>query len=165
MRESSMPPRYDGGDGSRVGVVSATADRRTSVGRELVPEPAHRDEAGRVRRVALDLPADVEDVRVAGALVADEARLPEGLHDLAAGDGAARSLGEQREQPELRRRELQRLPLHPRTVAPQGELEGAHAVHGAPRHAGVELPAAQDRAYAAHELREREWLRDVVVGA
>src|SRR5947208_2269976 len=98
MSGSSMPRGYEGGGWSRVGVLSGYPDALVSD--ELVAEAAHRDQAARPGGLALDLAADVEDVRVAGALVADEARLPQVLHDLAPADGAAGILREQREQAE-----------------------------------------------------------------
>jgi len=111
-----------------------------------------------------DLPPQVGDVDVARALIAHVRRVPEVLHDLAAGVDTLGLLGEEGEQAELGGCQADRLPVDPDLVPVHVELERADVADaGADR--AIELAAAQDRPDAAHELRDRERLRDVVVGA
>src|SRR5919199_2734675 len=131
---------------------------------QLVADAANGDEPLRRAGGRLDLPPQVGDVDVAGALVADVRRVPEVLHDLAAAVDPLGLLREEGEETELRGREPDRLPVDPYLVPVDVELERSDAADGAPRGA-VELAAAQDRAQTAHELGDRERLRHVVVGA
>src|SRR5207237_10893627 len=98
-----------GGDDGHARKVTAglRAPRRNRVsasshGDELVADRTHRHQTLRLRRVALDLPAQVRDVDVAGALVADVGAAPEVLHDLAPREDAVGLSGEARGARELR---------------------------------------------------------------
>src|SRR5581483_6929922 len=133
-------------------------------GAEQIPDAAYRHEPLRPRGIALDLPAQVHDVHVARALVAEVARVPEMLDELSPREDALRSVREQCEQPKLRLRQLDRPPLDGELLARQVELEIANDECRVLRRA-LDVSAAQDRADAAHELRAREGLRDVVVRA
>ena len=73
-------------------------------------------------------------------------------------------LGEQREQLELRGREVHGAVVDDDLVAAEVDAQAAHDAHRLAAR-GLELAAAQDRAHAAHQLGHRERLRDVVVGA
>src|ERR671933_228103 len=119
-----------------------------SHGHEPVADPAHGEQALRVRRVALDLAAQVRDVDVAGALVAYVGAVPEVLHDLAAAEDALRLGGKEREQPELRRGQAHALAVDPHLVAGQVEAERADLLDRVAHGETVEVAPAEDRADA-----------------
>src|SRR2546421_8560805 len=120
--------------------------RVRSHGEQLVADAANGDEAARPPRGRLDLPPQVRDVDVAGALVADVRAVPQVLHDLAAAVDALGLLGEEGEQAELRRRQPDRVAVDPHLVPGDVELERANAAD-AEASRPVELPPAKDRAH------------------
>src|SRR5262249_30904117 len=132
---------------------------------EHVAGAADGHEALRLRGIALDLPAQVRDVHLAGVLVADVVARPEVLHELAAGDDRFRLLGEEREHLELRERQVDALAVDEHLVAAEVDVESAERADSRATGRTVELAAAQDRAHAAEQLGARERLRHVVVGA
>ena len=75
---------------------------------ELVPHPMHGDEVARVRRLVLDLLAQLGHVHVDGAGERDRVVAPDRVEQLLAGDHLAPVLGEVLEQPELARRQVDR---------------------------------------------------------
>src|SRR4051794_10055336 len=99
VRRRYRPPSqlWPGSRRSFVGICSHSV--------EPVPEAAYRDDPLRLRRVALELAAEVRDVRVAGSLVARVAAVPEMAHDVAPRGDIARRGREQRQQAELRPRQ------------------------------------------------------------
>src|SRR3989304_5938756 len=116
-------------------------------------------------RVSLDLPAEVRDVRVARARVADVGALPEVLHDLVAGEDLAGPLGEEAEQLELRGREADGLPVDRDRVAREVDPDAADVERRAGAALAIELAAPQEGAHPADELRGRERLGHRVGGA
>src|SRR5215207_593300 len=136
-----------------------------SHGDELVADPADGQDPLRLVRRLLDLAPEVRDVDVARTLVADVRALPEMLHDLAPAVGALRLLGEQRQQPELRGRQLDFAASERDLVPGQVERERSHPLEGVASPGPIELSASEQGAHAADELGDRERLRDVVVGA
>ena len=127
MHESKVPgervthvPRYPG----LMGGVWRCADKRTArqergATPELVADAAHREDARRPNGVALDLAPDVRDVRVGRALVAEERRAPEVLHDRGAREHLAGRLGEQQQELELGARQPDLARRRTSTVRPE----------------------------------------------
>src|SRR5919198_5029071 len=92
---------------------------------QLVTDAANGDEPLRPAGCILDLAAQVGDVDVARALVADVRRVPEVLHDLAPRVDPLGLLREEGEQAELGGREADRLPVDLYLVPVDVELERA----------------------------------------
>src|SRR5687768_6588872 len=118
---------------------------------ELVTDAADRDDSRGPAGIPLDLPSQVDDVRVARALVADVARAPETAEQLVARERPLRLLRQDGEKPELRRSELDGLSVDSHLVPDDVDLEPADAERGR-RFRAVEVAPAQERAHAAHEL-------------
>src|SRR5215213_2955442 len=144
--------------------VSALLER-PSGNVELVARAADRHQPLGAGRAPLDLPPDVGYVDVRGVLVADVLAAPEVPHDLGPAEDLAGPLGQKREQPELGRSELDGLAIDRHLVAREVEPEPPDLPYRSRAVPTVELAAAQDRAHAADELRPRERLGDVIVGA
>src|ERR1700740_1548196 len=97
---------------------------------ELVARAAYGHEPLRLGRVALDLPAQVRDVHLAGVLVADVLARPEVLHQLAPGDDRVGLLGKEGENLELRQRQVNALAVDEHLVPAEVDLEAAELPHG-----------------------------------
>src|SRR5918996_292738 len=149
-----MRPAY----GARLQAFSPSSMRISSHSDELVADPAHAQQALRGSRLALDLAAEVGNVRVTRSLVANERAAPQELHELTTGVDPVGVLREVGEELELGRRQLDLLALHGRLVAQQVDLEPAD--EAALAHvAAVEVASPEKRPHAADELRHRERLR------
>ena len=77
-----------------------------SGGDELVAHAADREDPRRPSRFSLDLPPQADDVRVADPLVADVVAPPQLADELASRERSSGLGREQRQEPELRRRQL-----------------------------------------------------------
>src|SRR5262245_4663272 len=110
---------------------------------ELVAHPAHRHEALRVCALALDLAAQVRDMRVYRPLVRNEVARPQVLCQLAAREHAPGLAGEHAEELELGRRQRLAAPVDLDLVAGQVEREVAGTDGRCPRTA-VELTPTQE---------------------
>src|SRR5918995_3101687 len=134
---------------------------------ELVPDAPDRQHELGLLRVALDLLAQVRDVDVARPHVTLELALPQLLHDLLAAEHLTGPAGEQPQYLELRAREIDRLAAHRHEVT--GEVDSYRPRLDrrrlAGRRAAVQLAAPELSPHPAEQLANREWLRDVVVGA
>src|SRR5262245_4470904 len=95
---------------------------------------------------------------VDGGLVA-----PDAIHQLVAGEDVAGMGGEEPEQLELLRRELDGVPRPARLATGAVELDRAEGDLLSGRRGPVAAP--EDSTHACRELARREGLRDVVVGA
>src|SRR5918997_4598971 len=116
------------------------------------------------RGVALDLgpePADVDVYVAAGQIV--RARR-DGLGDLGAREGLPRTPHEERQNLELRRRQVQRLPVAAHRVAVRVELQRPEPHHTVPVLAFLPPEPAQDRLDPGQQLLGVEGLGYVVVG-
>src|SRR5205823_7655043 len=78
-----------------------------------VAEAARRLDQLRLRRIALDLQAQVADVELDLVAAAGERVAPDELQQLVAGEELVRMLGQRREQAELERRQRHELTPHP----------------------------------------------------
>src|SRR5207249_3427122 len=123
-RSGGLPSERPQPDRSQVAVVGAAL-----CGDELVADAAHRQQALRVARVGLELPAEIRDVHVDRPAVADELALPEMPDELVSSEVAAGLGGEQCDEPELGSRELHRLAVDSRGMACDVELEPADRPH------------------------------------
>src|SRR5262245_16410056 len=111
-------------------------------GEELVARTANGHEPHGILRVALDLAADVGDVQVGRPRVADVLALPEVLHDLPPREDPAGVAGEEGQELQLRRGQLDRLAVRGRLVPLEVEVESADVADRV-RLARVELPPPQ----------------------
>src|SRR5215217_8286000 len=115
-----------------------------SHGNELVADTSDRHEPLGPRGIGLDLAADVRDVEVGRALVADELAVPEVLHDRAPRVHAPRLSREECEQLQLRWRQLHGLAVDGRLVSI--EIDPKPADHARRRRrVRVELPPPEKR--------------------
>ncbi len=144
-----------------------TAWRSRSVLGERIADPSHRPDVARLGGIRLDLVADVADVDVDGALVRFErvVVVADELEQLGAGEDAARLGGEVAEQVELRRGEVDPLPVARDAPALEVDDEVAAAQGAAAPDLGqLAVGATELRLHAAHELADAERLHQVVVG-
>src|SRR3954447_5743959 len=88
------------------GQSTPTRHQPSSVGDESVALAAHGLDAHRPVDAPLDLPAELRDVHLARAAVADVRAVPQRFHDRRTAHRAAGLVGEQHEQPKLRRSEV-----------------------------------------------------------
>src|SRR4051794_38939478 len=137
--------------------VESSSRRRTRSARlEAEADAAH----GREHRRVAELAPQPADVGVERLRRSPPVLVPDRGHDLVARHGLPRTAHEQREQVELLGRELELA-----AVAPRAPRAGIHA-HARDLALGDAIAAApQQGAYARAQDRQRERLREVVVGA
>lgn len=101
---------------------------------------------------------------VAGASGSDVGALPELLHDLGAAEDAFGLLGEQEEQLELGKGELDRVSVHSDLMTGEVDLDPApRELRCLSAGAEVELAPAEQGAHPTHEFRGGEGFRQLVV--
>src|SRR5215217_6120898 len=131
---------------------------------ELVAHPAYGQDVARVLGIGLYLLAYVADLHVRRAGVPRELCAPHGLHDLPPAIDPPGMGGEEQEDVELRGRKVHGGALSDHLPAGQVDRQPrelqALLLRGGP---GVDAPAPQGRADAAHQLPVAEGLGDVVV--
>ena len=136
-------------------------------GGELVAAPPDGEDAARLGRVVLDLGAQPVDVRVDGVLVTLVLVAPDLIQQVQPRIDLVGMAGEEMQQVELARRQVQRAPVQERGA--RHRIDGqAVQLQRAGVHAGVarqRVAAAQQRPYPRHQLQHREGLGQVVVGA
>src|SRR5438094_4355654 len=101
--------------------------------------------------VAFDLAAEIRDVNVTRPLVAHIGAVPEVLHDLSAAEHSLRLSRHQREDAELRGRQLLQRAVDPDVESDRIELEAPYALQCLVART-VESTPQQDRSEAADQL-------------
>src|SRR5262245_27964327 len=119
---------------------------------KLVANPTHRHDPLRIGGIGLDLAPEVGDVDVARALISDVRAVPEVLHDLLPAEHALRFRGEEIQETELRRRQVDLLVLDAHAMPNRIELEPADVAYLAGDARSIEVPPPQDRAYPPDQL-------------
>jgi hypothetical protein len=159
----AVPGPGEGRD--RAGVDPAAVAQPTTEdhgGRNGLTLEAEADTAhGRHERRVAELAPQPADVGVERLRRPPPVLVPDRRHDLVARHRLAGAHDEERQEIELLRRELELAVAAPRPPRRRVDPDVRHC----PLHIAVALAPAQEGAYARGEHRERERLREVVVGA